>query len=75
MGRAIAIAFASTGAKVHVCDIDTAIVDELRARIAGITESAGGQLVAFWRTARRMKSPRLLQTPEGNFAHHGTKVQ
>jgi NAD(P)-dependent dehydrogenase (short-subunit alcohol dehydrogenase family) len=39
IGRAIAIAFASAGAKVHACDIDAAALNELRAQQPGITTS------------------------------------
>jgi NAD(P)-dependent dehydrogenase (short-subunit alcohol dehydrogenase family) len=39
IGRAIAVAFASAGARVHACDIDSAALSELRAQTPGITTS------------------------------------
>ncbi|MBS0445871.1 MAG: SDR family oxidoreductase [Proteobacteria bacterium] len=39
IGRAIATAFAATGARVHVCDIDAGALDALRADVPGITGS------------------------------------
>jgi NAD(P)-dependent dehydrogenase (short-subunit alcohol dehydrogenase family) len=39
IGRAIALAFASAGARVHACDIDAAGLSELRANGSGITTS------------------------------------
>jgi NAD(P)-dependent dehydrogenase (short-subunit alcohol dehydrogenase family) len=39
IGRAIATAFVDAGAKVHVCDIDAATLDALRAEVPGITGS------------------------------------
>ena len=39
IGRAIALAFASAGARVHACDIDAAGLNELRASGSGITTS------------------------------------
>jgi NAD(P)-dependent dehydrogenase (short-subunit alcohol dehydrogenase family) len=37
IGRAIATAFASAGAKVHVCDIDEAALRDLRAALPGVS--------------------------------------
>jgi NAD(P)-dependent dehydrogenase (short-subunit alcohol dehydrogenase family) len=37
IGRAIATAFASAGAKVHVCDVDEPALNTLRAQLPGIT--------------------------------------
>jgi NAD(P)-dependent dehydrogenase (short-subunit alcohol dehydrogenase family) len=37
IGRAIAMAFASAGAKVHACDIDAAALGDLRTQMPGIT--------------------------------------
>jgi NAD(P)-dependent dehydrogenase (short-subunit alcohol dehydrogenase family) len=39
IGRAIATAFAATGARVHVCDIDAAALNALCAQVPGITTS------------------------------------
>jgi NAD(P)-dependent dehydrogenase (short-subunit alcohol dehydrogenase family) len=39
IGRAIAMAFASAGAKVHACDIDAAALSDLRMQMPGITTS------------------------------------
>ena len=39
IGRAIAMAFAAAGARVHACDIDAAALSDLRARTPGITTS------------------------------------
>ncbi|MCA0243488.1 MAG: SDR family oxidoreductase [Proteobacteria bacterium] len=39
IGRAIAAAFAAAGARVHVCDLDAASLDQLRAQLPGITTS------------------------------------
>jgi NAD(P)-dependent dehydrogenase (short-subunit alcohol dehydrogenase family) len=39
IGRAIALAFVSAGAKVHACDIDAQALDALRAQAPGITTS------------------------------------
>ena len=39
IGRAIAAAFAAQGAKVHVCDIDEAVLRELREAWPGITST------------------------------------
>jgi NAD(P)-dependent dehydrogenase (short-subunit alcohol dehydrogenase family) len=40
IGRAIVQAFAAAGAKVHVCDLDTAALATLRASVPGVTTSA-----------------------------------
>ena len=37
IGRAIVEAFAATGAKVHVCDLDAAALAELRAQLPGVS--------------------------------------
>jgi len=39
IGRSIANAFASAGARVHACDIDAQALNELRAQVPGITTS------------------------------------
>ena len=39
IGRAIVMAFASAGARVHACDIDAAALSDLRERMPGITTS------------------------------------
>jgi len=39
IGRAIAVAFAAAGARVHACDIDAAALNDLRAQAPGITTS------------------------------------
>jgi NAD(P)-dependent dehydrogenase (short-subunit alcohol dehydrogenase family) len=39
IGRAITVAFARAGARVHACDIDAAALSELRAQVPGITTS------------------------------------
>ncbi|WP_076997488.1 SDR family oxidoreductase [Variovorax sp. KK3] len=39
IGRAIGLAFAAAGARVHACDIDGAALDALRAEAPGITTS------------------------------------
>lgn len=39
IGRAIAMAFVSAGARVHVCDIDVSALDALRAQLPGISTS------------------------------------
>jgi NAD(P)-dependent dehydrogenase (short-subunit alcohol dehydrogenase family) len=39
IGRATATAFAAAGARVHVCDIDTAALNALSAQVPGITTS------------------------------------
>jgi NAD(P)-dependent dehydrogenase (short-subunit alcohol dehydrogenase family) len=39
IGRAMALAFAANGAKVHACDIDAAALNDLRAQSANITTS------------------------------------
>jgi NAD(P)-dependent dehydrogenase (short-subunit alcohol dehydrogenase family) len=39
IGRAMALAFAANGARVHACDIDVAALDELRAQAPGLTTS------------------------------------
>lgn len=39
IGRAIAMAFVSAGARVHVCDIDASALDALRAQQPGISTS------------------------------------
>ncbi|SEB15681.1 SDR family oxidoreductase [Variovorax sp. YR216] len=39
IGRSIAMAFASAGARVHACDIDANALDELRTQAPGITTS------------------------------------
>ena len=39
IGRAIATAFASAGARVHACDIDAQALNDLRAQVPGITTS------------------------------------
>ena len=39
IGRAIAMAFVSAGARVHVCDIDASALDVLRAQQPGISTS------------------------------------
>jgi NAD(P)-dependent dehydrogenase (short-subunit alcohol dehydrogenase family) len=39
IGRAIVQAFAAAGGKVHVCDLDTAALAELRASVPGVTTS------------------------------------
>jgi NAD(P)-dependent dehydrogenase (short-subunit alcohol dehydrogenase family) len=39
IGRAIAMAFASAGAKAHACDIDAAALSDLRTQMPGITTS------------------------------------
>jgi NAD(P)-dependent dehydrogenase (short-subunit alcohol dehydrogenase family) len=39
IGRAIAVAFAAAGARVHACDIDTAALNDLRMQMPGITTS------------------------------------
>jgi NAD(P)-dependent dehydrogenase (short-subunit alcohol dehydrogenase family) len=39
IGRSIATAFASAGARVHACDIDAQALNDLRAQVAGITTS------------------------------------
>jgi NAD(P)-dependent dehydrogenase (short-subunit alcohol dehydrogenase family) len=39
IGRAIVQAFAATGAKVHVCDLDAAALAELRAQLPGVSTS------------------------------------
>jgi NAD(P)-dependent dehydrogenase (short-subunit alcohol dehydrogenase family) len=39
IGRAIVQAFAAAGAKVHVCDLDTAALAELRAQLPGVSTS------------------------------------
>ncbi|WP_431273097.1 SDR family oxidoreductase [Variovorax ureilyticus] len=39
IGRAIAMAFAAAGARVHACDIDAAALDDLRAQTPGVTTS------------------------------------
>jgi NAD(P)-dependent dehydrogenase (short-subunit alcohol dehydrogenase family) len=39
IGRAIAMAFAAAGARVHACDIDAAALDDLRVQVPGITTS------------------------------------
>src|SRR5258708_5661270 len=36
IGRAMALAFAATGAKIFVCDIDAKALDALRAEIPGL---------------------------------------
>jgi NAD(P)-dependent dehydrogenase (short-subunit alcohol dehydrogenase family) len=40
IGRAIALAFAASGARVHSCDIDAGALNELRGIAPGITTSA-----------------------------------
>jgi NAD(P)-dependent dehydrogenase (short-subunit alcohol dehydrogenase family) len=37
IGRAIVQAFVATGAKVHVCDLDSVALVDLRAQVAGVT--------------------------------------
>lgn len=37
IGRAVAAAFAATGAQVHVCDLDPQALDHLRAQMPGVT--------------------------------------
>jgi NAD(P)-dependent dehydrogenase (short-subunit alcohol dehydrogenase family) len=37
IGRAIVQAFVAAGAKVHVCDLDSAALADLRAQVAGVT--------------------------------------
>jgi NAD(P)-dependent dehydrogenase (short-subunit alcohol dehydrogenase family) len=39
IGRAIAAAFAATGARVHVCDLDAKALDHLHAEMPGMTTS------------------------------------
>ena len=39
IGRSIATAFASAGARVHACDIDAQALNDLRAQVPGITTS------------------------------------
>ena len=39
IGRAIATAFTAAGARVHVCDIDAAALEVLRAQLPGVTTS------------------------------------
>jgi NAD(P)-dependent dehydrogenase (short-subunit alcohol dehydrogenase family) len=39
IGRAIAVAFAAAGARVHVCDLDAKALDHLRAEMPGMTTS------------------------------------
>lgn len=39
IGRSIAMAFASAGARVHACDIDAQALNDLRAQLPGITTS------------------------------------
>lgn len=39
IGRAIAMAFAAAGARVHACDIDAAALDDLRMQAPGVTTS------------------------------------
>ncbi len=39
IGRAIVHAFAAAGAKVHVCDLDSAALADLRAQVPGVTTS------------------------------------
>src|SRR5262249_37062469 len=39
IGRAISLAFASAGAKVHACDIDAQALNALRAQAPGLTTS------------------------------------
>ena len=39
IGRAIATAFTAAGARVHVCDIDAAALEALRAQLPGVTTS------------------------------------
>ncbi|MEJ8814050.1 SDR family oxidoreductase [Variovorax ureilyticus] len=39
IGRSIAMAFASAGARVHACDIDAEALNDLRAQVPGITTS------------------------------------
>jgi NAD(P)-dependent dehydrogenase (short-subunit alcohol dehydrogenase family) len=52
IGRAIAMAFVSAGARVHACDIDAAALDDLRAQVPGITTSVCD--IADRDAARRM---------------------
>jgi NAD(P)-dependent dehydrogenase (short-subunit alcohol dehydrogenase family) len=52
IGRAIALAFVSAGARVHACDIDAAALDGLRAQVPGITTSVCD--IADRDAARRM---------------------
>ncbi len=54
IGRAMAAAFAATGARVHVCDLDAKALDGLRAQMPGTTASVADMDPAAWDAVLRV---------------------